>query len=75
MDLAMPVMDGLTAARQLKADPATSEIPLIAFTALAMAGDEQRAREAGFDGYLTKPLELRALDAALDKFLHHEVRA
>jgi signal transduction histidine kinase/CheY-like chemotaxis protein len=75
MDLAMPVMDGIAAARELKADPATSEIPLIAFTALAMSGDEQRAREAGFDGYLTKPLETRALDAALDKFLNPEARA
>ena len=69
MDLAMPVKDGITAARELKADPATSAIPLIAFTALAMRGDEERARNAGFDGYLTKPLETRALDATLEKFL------
>ena len=69
MDLAMPVKDGITAARELKADPETSKIPLIAFTALAMRGDEERARNAGFDGYLTKPLETRALDATLQKFL------
>ncbi|MGZ6142599.1 MAG: response regulator [Myxococcales bacterium] len=69
MDLAMPVKDGITAARELKADPETSAIPLIAFTALAMRGDEERARSAGFDGYLTKPLETRALDATLEKFL------
>jgi signal transduction histidine kinase/CheY-like chemotaxis protein len=69
MDLAMPVKDGLTAARELKADPETAEIPLIAFTALAMRGDEERARKAGFDGYLTKPLETSALDATLEKFL------
>jgi CheY-like chemotaxis protein len=69
MDLAMPVKDGITAARELKADPDTKEIPLIAFTALAMRGDEERARSAGFDGYLTKPLEKGALDAALAKFL------
>ena len=75
MDLAMPVKDGITAARELKADPETSRIPLIAFTALAMRGDEERARKAGFDGYLTKPLETRALDAALEKFLKGEARA
>ena len=69
MDLAMPIKDGITAARELKADPDTKEIPLIAFTALAMRGDEERARNAGFDGYLTKPLEKGALDAALAKFL------
>ena len=71
----MPVKDGITAARELKADPETSRIPLIAFTALAMRGDEERARKAGFDGYLTKPLETRALDAALEKFLKGEARA
>ena len=75
MDLAMPVQDGMSAARELKANPQTAQIPLIAFTALAMIGDEERARKAGFDGYLTKPLEVRALDAALDKFLNPEARA
>ena len=75
MDLAMPVQDGMSAARELKANPRTSQIPLIAFTALAMIGDEERARKAGFDGYLTKPLEVGALDATLDKFLNPEARA
>ncbi|HUJ26273.1 MAG TPA: response regulator [Myxococcales bacterium] len=75
MDLAMPVKDGITAARELKADPATAQIPLIAFTALAMRGDEERARKAGFDGYLTKPLETQALDATLEKFLTPPARA
>jgi CheY-like chemotaxis protein len=75
MDLAMPVKDGITAARELKADPETTHIPLIAFTALAMRGDEERARKAGFDGYLTKPLEISALDAALEKFLIPQARA
>ena len=75
MDLAMPVKDGISAAKELKADPETSRIPLIAFTALAMRGDEERARNAGFDGYLTKPLESGALDATLEKFLGGQARA
>ena len=75
MDLAMPVKDGITAARELKADPETARIPLIAFTALAMRGDEERARKAGFDGYLTKPLETQALDATLERFLIPSARA
>jgi signal transduction histidine kinase/DNA-binding response OmpR family regulator len=69
LDLAMPVKDGLTAARELKADPQTKAIPLVAFTALAMRGDEERARKAGFDGYLSKPLEKSALDATLARFI------
>src|SRR5260370_35977049 len=69
MALAMPIKDGISAARELKADPDTKEIPLIAFTALAMRGDEGRARDGGFDGYRTRPLEKGALDAALAKFL------
>ena len=75
MDLAMPVKDGLTAARELKADPRTSAIPLVAFTALAMRGDEERARSAGFDGYLSKPLEKGALDATLARFLFFQQQA
>jgi two-component system cell cycle response regulator DivK len=49
-------MDGLQATGLLKADPATSAIPVIALTALAMKGDEERIRAAGCDGYIAKPL-------------------
>ncbi|HET7747035.1 MAG TPA: response regulator, partial [Vicinamibacteria bacterium] len=65
MDLAMPVMDGLSAAKEIKEDPATSAIPVVALTAHAMSGDEERAREAGFDDYLTKPVDQAALDRVL----------
>ncbi len=61
MDLAMPRKDGFTAARELKSEASTRSIPLIALTALAMRSDEMRVREAGFDGYMTKPIDQRAL--------------
>ena len=69
MDLAMPVKDGFEAARILKIDPETAGIPLVAFTALAMRGDEERARTAGFDGYLSKPIEKIALEETLKRFI------
>jgi len=56
MDIQLPGMDGLQAAAQLKADPATRAIPIIALTGLAMKGDEERIRAAGCDGYIAKPL-------------------
>jgi two-component system cell cycle response regulator DivK len=59
MDIQLPGMDGLQATAQLKADSATREIPVIALTALAMKGDEERIRAAGCDGYIAKPLDYR----------------
>ena len=56
MDIQLPGMDGLEATTRLKADAATSAIPVIALTALAMKGDESRMRAAGCDGYITKPI-------------------
>jgi CheY-like chemotaxis protein len=64
MDLSLPVMDGWEATRHIKADPATQGIPVIALTAHAMAGDEEKAREAGCNDYDTKPINLNRL---LDK--------
>ena len=57
MDLSLPILDGWKATAQLKADPNTRHIPVIALTAHAMAGDEQRARAAGCDGYVAKPID------------------
>ena len=56
MDIQLPGMDGLQATTLLKADPVTRSIPVIALTALAMKGDEERIRAAGCDGYIAKPL-------------------
>jgi CheY-like chemotaxis protein len=69
MDLQLPGMDGLTLTRQLKADPATSAIPIIAATAYAMKGDEERARAAGCDGYITKPIDTRQLPIDIARYL------
>lgn len=58
MDIQMPGMDGLTLTQQLKADPRTAGIAIIAFTAYAMHGDEARLRGAGCDGYISKPIDV-----------------
>jgi two-component system cell cycle response regulator DivK len=69
MDLSLPVLSGWEAARRLKADPATAGIPIVALTAHAMAGDEARAREAGCDAYVTKPIAVLELQALLERML------
>ncbi len=69
MDLQLPGMDGLTLTRKLKADPETHHIPILALTAYAMKGDEQKAREAGCDGYITKPIDTRRLPQEIAQFL------
>lgn len=61
LDLQMPGTDGYTLARTLKSSPLWSRIPLVAVTAYAMKGDEQRALDAGFSRYITKPIDTRML--------------
>jgi two-component system, cell cycle response regulator DivK len=61
MDMSLPVLDGLEATRQVKADPATRTIPVIALTANAMVEDRERAMAAGCDDFDTKPVELPRL--------------
>jgi len=59
MDIQLPGMDGLTFTRELKADPASNGIPVVALTALAMSGDRERALAAGCTGYISKPINTR----------------
>lgn len=61
MDLQLPGMDGLQLTRRLKGDPATREIRIIAMTAYAMKGDEEKAFAAGCDGYVSKPIDIERL--------------
>ena len=69
MDMSLPVMDGWEATRRLKADGNLRHIPVIALTAHAMSGDEEKARAAGCDDYLAKPLDDELLFEKLDRFL------
>ena len=61
MDIGLPEMDGYAVLRALRDNPTTASVPVVALTAQAMAGDEQRALAAGFDGYITKPIDTRSL--------------
>jgi two-component system, cell cycle response regulator DivK len=69
MDIQLPGMDGLEATALLKADDTTRSIPVIAVTALAMKGDEERIRAAGCDGYIAKPLAYREFLATISAHL------
>jgi two-component system, cell cycle response regulator DivK len=69
MDMSLPVVDGWTATRTLKDDPATAGIPIIALTAHAMSGDEEKARSAGCDDFDTKPVELKRLLQKIENLL------
>ena len=69
MDLQLPGMDGLELTRRLKADPATRKIIIVALTAYAMKGDEEKALEAGCDGYVSKPIDTRALPEVIAGYL------
>jgi CheY-like chemotaxis protein len=72
MDIALPGMDGLTLTRQLKADEKTSHIIVVALTAFAMKGDDAKARAAGCDGYITKPIDTRTLPGAVAAYLRRD---
>jgi len=69
MDMSLPVLDGWEATRQIKADRSIQAIPVIGLSAHAMSGDDEKAREAGCDDYLTKPVDFDSLFAVLEKYL------
>ena len=69
MDIQMPGMDGMTASAVLKGDPATSRLKIIALTSFAMQGDQEKFLAAGFNGYLSKPVNTRELPALIDRWI------
>lgn len=69
MDFSLPGMDGLSATKHLKANPATRHLTVVGLTANAMKGDEETALNAGCDGYLTKPIDTRTFVAAVTQFI------
>ncbi len=69
MDMSLPVMDGYEAVRRIRANEALKHIPMIGLSAHAMSGDADKARAAGCDGYLTKPIDDEALFSTLKAYL------
>ena len=69
LDIQMPVMDGNAVIREIRADPAISHLPVAALTAYAMQGDRERALAAGFNSYITKPIEIPDFRAQVAKLL------
>lgn len=69
MDIQLPDIDGLTLTRHIKNDSTTRDIVIVALTAYAMKGDEQKARDAGCDGYIPKPIETRTFINTMSRFL------
>jgi len=69
MDIQMPVMDGFTAVKIIRSNPDTKNIKTIAVTSFAMSGDKERIKEAGFDHYISKPIDTRKLPGLVKSFL------
>jgi CheY-like chemotaxis protein len=69
MDIQLPGMDGLTATREIKNDPAAKDISVVALTSYAMQGDEEKARDAGCIGYIAKPIDTRRFLETVGQFL------
>ena len=74
MDIPMPKLDGLEAARQIRENPATRDIPILAATAKAMEGDKEKCLAAGCDDYIAKPFTHRELAAAIEAVLKHPTK-
>ena len=69
MDIHLPGMDGLSVVRAMKGDARTSRIPILALTAHAMRGDKDRFLEAGCDGYISKPIDVKTFISAIEQYL------
>lgn len=69
LDIQMPVLDGFAVIRRIRHDPRTAALPVLALTAFAMKGDRARALAAGFDAYITKPIDAAALRRHVEEFL------
>jgi len=74
MDLQLPGVDGFTLTRQLRADPETRDVRIVAMTAYAMTGDEARARDAGCDDYLAKPIDPITFAGTVRRYLRPVAR-
>jgi two-component system cell cycle response regulator DivK len=73
MDIQLPDADGISALQRLRADPATKTIPVVALTAFVMEVDRQRIATAGFDGYLAKPIDVKAFPDQVQRFCRSPV--
>jgi CheY-like chemotaxis protein len=69
MDIHLPGMDGLSVVREMKNDPGTQKIPILALTAHAMRGDKDRFLEAGCDGYISKPIDVKTFLSSIEQYL------
>jgi CheY-like chemotaxis protein len=75
LDIGMPVMDGFAVIRRIRENPRLAKLPVVAVTAYAMRGDQERILKSGFDGYLSKPVNPSSLAAELDRVLTKNSRA
>jgi two-component system, cell cycle response regulator DivK len=69
LDIGMPVLDGYAVIQKIRADPSLAELPVLAITAYAMHGDQEKIMKSGFDGYLSKPVNASALMTEMDRLL------
>ena len=70
LDIGMPILDGYAVARRIRENPALAALPILAITAYAMQGDRDKILHSGFDGYLSKPVNARALADELERLLY-----
>jgi two-component system cell cycle response regulator DivK len=75
MDIQLPTLDGISALKQLRADPETAAIPVVAVTASVTPGERERVVAAGFDGYIAKPIDVASFGEAIDRVIAAGARA